>query len=42
MFNTIPLASWTNGIVLIGVFALVCIGLITAVILLMYTDKKKK
>lgn len=42
MFNTLPLVSWTNGTILIGVFALVSIGLIAAVMLLMSTDKKKK
>ena len=42
MHNTIPLVSWTTGTILIGVFALVCIGLIAAVYLLMSTDKKKK
>ncbi len=42
MFNTLPLVSWTNGTILIGVFALVSVGLIAAVMLLMFTDKKKK
>jgi hypothetical protein len=42
MTNTIPLVSWTNGTILIGVFALVCLGLIAVVMLLMSTDKKKK
>lgn len=42
MLNTIPLVSWTNGTILIGVFALVCVGLVAAVMLLMSTDKKKK
>jgi hypothetical protein len=42
MLNTIPLVSWTNGTILIGVFALVCIGLVGAVMLLMSTDKKKE
>ena len=42
MTNTIPLVSWTNGTILIGVFALVCVGLVAVVMLLMSTDKKKK
>lgn len=42
MLNIIPLVSWTNGTILIGVFALVCVGLVAAVMLLMSTDKKKK
>ena len=42
MLNTLPLVSWTTGTILIGVFALVSIGLVAAVYLLMSTDKKKK
>ncbi|MFN0728505.1 MULTISPECIES: hypothetical protein [Polaribacter] len=43
MFNTLlPLVSWTNGTILIGVFAVVCVGLVAAVMLLMTTDKKKE
>ncbi|WP_188598005.1 hypothetical protein [Polaribacter pacificus] len=43
MFNSsFPLVSWTNGTILIGVFAVVCVGLVAAVILLMSTDKKKE
>ena len=42
MFSITPLVSWTNGTILIGVFALVSIGLIAAVMLLMSTDKKKE
>ena len=40
--SSYPLVSWTNGTILIGVFAVVCVGLVAAVILLMYTDRKKK
>ncbi len=36
----IPLVSWTNGTIMIGVFALVVIGLVVAVFLLMNSDKK--
>ncbi|MDG1040338.1 MAG: hypothetical protein P8H13_07620 [Polaribacter sp.] len=42
MLQNIPLVSWTNGTILIGVFAVVCVGLVAAVFLLMSTDKKKK
>jgi hypothetical protein len=38
----IPLVSWTNGTVMIGVFALVVIGLVIAVFLLMSSDTKAK
>ena len=41
-FITLPLVSWVNGTIMIGVFALVVIGLVAAVILLMNTDKKAK
>ncbi|WP_188361785.1 hypothetical protein [Flavobacterium orientale] len=37
------LYSWDNGaIIMIGVFALVIIGIIAAVMLMMNSDKKKK
>jgi hypothetical protein len=39
----LPLYSWDNGaFIMIGIFALVIIGLVAAVFLLMGTDKKKK
>ncbi|WP_302849581.1 hypothetical protein [Polaribacter sp. L3A8] len=41
-FLNIPQVSWVNGTVMIGVFALVVIGLVVAVYLLMTTDKKAK
>ncbi len=41
-FLNIPLVSWTNGTIMIGVFALVVIGLIAAIFLLMNSDKPKK
>jgi hypothetical protein len=40
-FLNLPLVSWVNGTIMIGVFALVVIGLVVAVYLLMATDKKK-
>lgn len=36
----IPFVSWTNGTIMIGVFALVVVGLVVAVISLMNSDKK--
>lgn len=36
----IPLVSWVNGTIMIGVFVLVVIGLVAAVYLLMNSDKK--
>ncbi|WP_439131171.1 hypothetical protein [Polaribacter sp.] len=39
-FLNVPLVSWANGTVMIGVFALVVVGLIAAVYLLMNSDKK--
>ncbi|WP_262709558.1 hypothetical protein [Polaribacter aestuariivivens] len=39
---SLPLVSWTNGTIMIGVFALVVIGLVVAIFLLMNTDKKAK
>jgi hypothetical protein len=38
----LPLVSWTNGIIMIGVFVAVVIGLIAAVYMLMNSDKKAK
>ncbi|WP_089046932.1 hypothetical protein [Flavobacterium aquatile] len=38
-----PLYSWDNGaFIMIGVFALVIIGLISAIFLMMGSNKKKK
>ncbi|WP_262510187.1 MULTISPECIES: hypothetical protein [Polaribacter] len=41
-FLTIPQVSWVNGTIMIGIFALVVVGLVVAVYLLMSTDKKAK
>lgn len=41
-FLNIPLVSWLNGTIIIGVFVLVVIGLVAAVFILMNTDKKAK
>lgn len=36
----LPLVSWVNGTIMIGIFALVCVGLVAIVILMMKADKK--
>lgn len=38
-FLNLPLVSWTNGTVMIGVFVVVVIGLVAAIFLLMNSDK---
>jgi hypothetical protein len=38
----LPLVSWTNGTIMIGVFALVCVGLVVALLLLVNSGKKTK
>ena len=37
-----PLVSWTNGTIMIGVFAVVCIGLVVTLLLLVYSGSKKQ
>ena len=41
LFNVLPLVSWDNGILMIAVFAGVCVALVAAVLLLMRGGKKK-
>jgi hypothetical protein len=38
---SLPLFNWTNGVVMIGVFALVCVILIAVLINFMAGGKKK-
>lgn len=38
----LPLVSWTNGTIMIGVFALVCVGLVIALLLLVNSGNKKE
>ncbi len=38
----LPLYSWGNGAFMIGIFAVVILGLVGAVMFMMNTDKKKK
>ncbi|WP_299016114.1 hypothetical protein [uncultured Polaribacter sp.] len=39
-YINLPLVSWINGTIMIGVFALVVVGLVVAIFLLMNSDKK--
>jgi hypothetical protein len=41
-FLTLPQVSWINGTIMIGIFALVVVGLVVTVFLLMKNDKKPK
>jgi hypothetical protein len=36
------LVSWTNGTIMIGVFALVCVGLVVTLLLLVNSGRKSK
>lgn len=38
---SIALYNWTNGVIMIGIFAAVCVSLIVALILFMNSGKKK-
>ena len=38
----LPLVSWTNGTIMIGVFALVCVGLVAALLLLVFGGSKRQ
>ncbi|MGB5555274.1 MAG: hypothetical protein WBM83_11495 [Flavobacteriaceae bacterium] len=42
MFQTIPLVNWSNGIIMIAVFAAVCIGLVAALVLFINSGKDKQ
>lgn len=42
IYQNIALYSWSNGVIMIGIFALVVIALTAMPILLMRGDKKKK
>jgi hypothetical protein len=37
----LPLVNWSNGIIMIAVFGAVCVGLVTAVLMLMNSGNKK-
>ncbi|CAM1354714.1 MULTISPECIES: hypothetical protein [Tenacibaculum] len=38
----IPMVSWTNGTIMMVIFGLVCIGLVTALLILVNGGKKKE
>ncbi|WP_273566062.1 hypothetical protein [Maribacter halichondriae] len=42
LLRMLPLVNWNNGIIMIVVFAAVCIALITALVLFMNSGKNKK
>ncbi|WP_298473100.1 hypothetical protein [uncultured Maribacter sp.] len=42
MLHTLPLVDWTNGIVMIGVFGLVCVGLVAMLLIFMNSGKKEE
>jgi len=42
LLHTLPLVNWVNGTIMIGVFALVCVGLVTMLLLFMNSEKKKE
>jgi len=37
-----PLVNWSNGIIMIGVFALVCVILVAVLISFVNSERKKK
>lgn len=40
MAYILPLVNWGNGIIMIGVFAAVCVALVVALLMLMNSGKK--
>lgn len=40
--GNLPLVSWTNGTVMIVIFGFVCVGLVTTLLILISTGKKKE
>jgi hypothetical protein len=42
MAYVLPLVNWSNGIIMIGVFGVVVIGLVAALIIFMNSGKKDK
>lgn len=41
-FTSLPLVSWSNGAFMIGVFALVCVILVAAILILVMGGNGKK
>jgi hypothetical protein len=42
LFTNLPLVSWTNGTIMIGVFVVVVVGLIATLLLLINSGSKTK
>jgi len=42
LFTNLPLVSWTNGTIMIGVFVVVVVGLIATLLLLINSGGKTK
>ncbi|MFK5973481.1 MAG: hypothetical protein QM485_09385 [Flavobacteriaceae bacterium] len=42
MLHTLPLVNYNNGIIMIAVFAMVCVALVTMLVLFMNSGKKKE
>ncbi len=42
ILNTLPLVNWSNGVIMIGVFALVCVILVIMLINFMSSGSKKE
>lgn len=41
IMQSLPLVNWNNGIIMIAIFAAVCVGLVTLVLMFINSDKKK-
>ncbi len=42
ILQNIALANYNNGVIMIGIFALVCVALVVILISFMNSEKKKK
>lgn len=42
VLNNLPLVSWGNGVFMIAIFVLVCVGLTVAVLAMVMSGKKNK
>lgn len=38
----VPLVNWGNGVIMIGVFAAVCVALVAALLIFMNSGKKEE
>ncbi|MEE9363302.1 MAG: hypothetical protein V3U92_11960 [Cellulophaga sp.] len=39
--QVLPLVNWSNGIIMIGIFAVVCVGLVAMLLIFMNSERKK-